>query len=255
MSAIMLFIGLAALVCSVIQLIRPIGRFGLNRRWHSIILFFVFIALMVARGFSLDADTEKKLEGYRQSDPDKYLSEIRKLRGDDFYLEEVQKLRPQLYSTEVEAVAKKRKEAAEAAERQKREEEETEAAEKKRENLRRIIIEQDKEAERILQERKNILNNLEKHVDLKKMDWWTDGFGSIMMADITLHNRSPITIKDIHIRCNLTASSGTLVGTAEKTIYDVVNSGQTKTFRKLNFGFIHEQAKRSGCSVVAAKPY
>lgn len=156
MTKLIFIVSTAAFFLSIIQIARPIGYFGLDRRWHSIILFFVFIALTGAYGFSLMADTEKELEGYRQSDPDKYLSEIRQLRGDKRYLEEVQKLRPQLYSTEVEAVAKKKKEKVEAAERQKREEEEEKAIEKQRENLRKIMKERDKESERLLNERKQM---------------------------------------------------------------------------------------------------
>jgi hypothetical protein len=73
-----------------------------------------------------------------------------------------------------------------------------------------------------------------------------------MMATFVIKNTSPFDIKDITIHCTNAAPSGTVIGSIDHTIYDLVKANSTKTFREVNMGFIHSQASSSGCHVVTA---
>lgn len=77
--------------------------------------------------------------------------------------------------------------------------------------------------------------------------WRKGGFGSVMVADITIKNGSKYTVKDFDIECELTANSGTPLNTVQKTIYEQLKPGAKKTVRDLSMGFINSQAARAGC--------
>jgi hypothetical protein len=74
--------------------------------------------------------------------------------------------------------------------------------------------------------------------------------GSLVFGDFTFKNTSPLDVKDISIRCNHYAASETLIDSSNRTIYDVVNANSTKTVRGINMGFIHSQAKKTGCEIL-----
>lgn len=75
-------------------------------------------------------------------------------------------------------------------------------------------------------------------------------FGSVLIIDITLHNRALSHLKDFEIECEVTGNSGTTIGTARKTLYEMVEARKTRKFRNVNMGFINAQAARFGCDVV-----
>lgn len=83
--------------------------------------------------------------------------------------------------------------------------------------------------------------------------WRADGFGSIMMASFTIKNDSSKDIKDIEIRCEHTAKSGTRIDSNVETIYDVVKAGTKRTFKEVNMGFIHSQVDSSSCNIKSFK--
>jgi hypothetical protein len=92
----------------------------------------------------------------------------------------------------------------------------------------------------------------EQFLEITKFSWTTEGFGSFMVADFTIKNSSAHDIKDITVRCTHAAPSGTVIDSNERTIYEVVQSNKTRSFRKFHMGFIHSQAKSSGCKIVSA---
>ena len=77
-------------------------------------------------------------------------------------------------------------------------------------------------------------------------------FGNVLIIDITLRNRALSHLKDFEIACELTGNSGTTIGTARKTLHEMVEARKTRTFRDVNMGFINAQTARFGCDVVTA---
>ena len=58
-----------------------------------------------------------------------------------------------------------------------------------------------------------------KAIDVK-MTWEKGGFGSVLVADVTLTNKSAYPIKDVELFCALVAESGTELGRQRHTIYN-----------------------------------
>ncbi len=80
--------------------------------------------------------------------------------------------------------------------------------------------------------------------------WTTEGFGNIMEADFTIHNKSKYDIKDIEIECTHFAKSGTKIDSNERSIYEIVKNNSLKKFPKFSMGFIHSQANSSSCKII-----
>jgi hypothetical protein len=94
--------------------------------------------------------------------------------------------------------------------------------------------------------------NPEQFLEIAKFSWSKEGFGNVMLANFTIKNSSAFDLKDIAIRCTHAAPSGTVIDSNERTIYDIVKASSTRSFREFNMGFVHSQAKSSGCRVVSA---
>lgn len=77
--------------------------------------------------------------------------------------------------------------------------------------------------------------------------WQKGGFGAVMIADLTISNKSTLNVKDILITCNIHGASGTKIDTKSKTIYEKFPARQTKTISDVNFGFISDQANSVNC--------
>lgn len=93
---------------------------------------------------------------------------------------------------------------------------------------------------------------------IKNVRWHKGGFGSVMVADFTIENQSDQYIKDIQITCFAYGKSETLIDRNCRTIYENIPPKKTKTFRKINMGFIHSQTASVSCRIddwtVADKP-
>lgn len=79
--------------------------------------------------------------------------------------------------------------------------------------------------------------------------WSRGGFENVMMADFTITNPTPYTLKDIEITCEHSGSSGTRIDSNRRTIYEIVPAKGTKRIRNFNMGLIHSQAKSSACAI------
>jgi hypothetical protein len=80
-------------------------------------------------------------------------------------------------------------------------------------------------------------------------NWATSGFGTVMMADITITNPTPHSVKDVEIRCSTFGASGTKLGDLKQTIYELVKPKSTKKVKRVNMGFIHSQTDKVGCVI------
>jgi len=86
-------------------------------------------------------------------------------------------------------------------------------------------------------------------VELVGYRWRKGGFDNVMIATFTIENDSPVPIKDIGIDCQLSAESGTVLGHATNTIYQIVPANGRKTVTDFNMGFIHSQTANAYCEL------
>lgn len=93
----------------------------------------------------------------------------------------------------------------------------------------------------------------EKFIKIVDFSWQKGGFGSVMLVKFTIKNTAPIDIKDVSIRCEHSAPSGTLIDSNEHTVYEIFKSGATRRLPKVNMGFIHSQATSSSCIATSAR--
>lgn len=91
-------------------------------------------------------------------------------------------------------------------------------------------------------------------LELIGFQWEKDGFGSVMTASFQIRNNGPKALKDIEIQAIHYAPSGTRIDSNSRTIYEVIQPGETKAFEKFNMGFIHSQADRSEARLKSAVP-
>jgi hypothetical protein len=96
----------------------------------------------------------------------------------------------------------------------------------------------------------NYLANPETYVVIEDFSWTKQGFGNIMEANFTIKNSLPWAVKDIEIRCEHDAPSGTTIDSTTRTIYERFEANKSRRIAKFSMGFIHSQANRSGCRIV-----
>jgi hypothetical protein len=79
--------------------------------------------------------------------------------------------------------------------------------------------------------------------------WTTEGFGTVMKANLQIKNNSTSDIKDIQIQCDHFAKSGTKIDSNNRTIYEIINAKSSKRFFKYNMGFIRDQVHSTYCYI------
>lgn len=76
-----------------------------------------------------------------------------------------------------------------------------------------------------------------------------EGFGNVLVMDMTVRNRSLSNLKDFVIVCEAMGASGTVISTAKRTLFEVVKARSEKSFKDINMGFIDPQSKKSNCEI------
>ncbi|MBD8638203.1 hypothetical protein [Sphingomonas sp. CFBP 13733] len=76
-----------------------------------------------------------------------------------------------------------------------------------------------------------------------------EGFGNVLVVDITLRNDALSNLKNFQITCESKGHSGTVVDSNTQTLYEIVDARSTRTFRKVNMGLLHSQAASTHCTV------
>lgn len=84
---------------------------------------------------------------------------------------------------------------------------------------------------------------------IKSFRWWREGFDTILMADLVVENKGRHGVRDFEVRCSGYAPSGTRIDGNKQVIYETVPAGKTKSFKKVNMGFLHGQVEKVGCYV------
>lgn len=87
---------------------------------------------------------------------------------------------------------------------------------------------------------------------VESFSWGKSGFGNVALVTIAIENANEFAVKDISILCSFDAPSGTHLSSVSHVIYDTIKPAATRTFSKVNIGFIHSQAKSASCRVERA---
>ncbi len=91
--------------------------------------------------------------------------------------------------------------------------------------------------------------NPEEGAVVEKVRGRKEGFGNVLVVDITLRNDALSNLKDFQITCESKGHSGTVVDSNTRVLYEVVDARSTRTFRKVNMGLLHSQAASTHCTV------
>lgn len=84
--------------------------------------------------------------------------------------------------------------------------------------------------------------------DIKiKLNPSREGFGAVLVANVVVGNPTQYTVKDIVIECETLGASGTQIGTARQTIYQIFPAMKTTPANEVNFGFINSQVEGLRC--------
>ena len=78
----------------------------------------------------------------------------------------------------------------------------------------------------------------------------TGGFDMVMIADFTITNNTKQPVKDIEIVCNGYSETKTKIDSNTRTVYKVINPGQTITINDFNMGFIQSAVQSERCKTV-----
>jgi hypothetical protein len=77
-----------------------------------------------------------------------------------------------------------------------------------------------------------------------------EGFGNLLITDITINNKSKHTLKDITIIINTFGPSGTLLERSQHTLFETFRPFTEKTIPNFNAGFTNQQASKLSSSIV-----
>lgn len=88
-------------------------------------------------------------------------------------------------------------------------------------------------------------------VKLEDMNWRLGGFDTVMIASFKIKNDRKVWIKDIVVKCDVTAASGTVLDSPTKTVFQSIGPGQSVKIRDLSVGFVRDasQAQSANCYV------
>jgi len=89
----------------------------------------------------------------------------------------------------------------------------------------------------------------EQGAQLVKFVGRKEGFGNVLVIDVTIRNDSLSNLKDFQIVCESMGPSGTVTDQNTRVLYGVVEARKTRTFRKLNMGLVNQQSVNADCRV------
>jgi len=94
--------------------------------------------------------------------------------------------------------------------------------------------------------------------ELVDFTWEKGGFGTVMMANFTIRNNSPIDVADFKIHCERDTDAGVVLDDNAGTAYGVVKAHTTKRIPNVNMGFLSEQGgkartTKTNCEILSLK--
>jgi PAS domain S-box-containing protein len=88
--------------------------------------------------------------------------------------------------------------------------------------------------------------------------WEKGGFGTVMMANFTIRNDSPVDVADFKIRCEHLDSNGVVVDQNSGTAFGIVKAHATIRISSVNMGFLNPQTgtsrtAKTNCEILGLK--
>ena len=75
------------------------------------------------------------------------------------------------------------------------------------------------------------------------------GFGNVLEVTMRITNRNRYAIKDVTVRCEHAARSGSVIDYNSRTVYEKIGPSENTIVQNFNMGFINTQATKSACEV------
>jgi hypothetical protein len=76
---------------------------------------------------------------------------------------------------------------------------------------------------------------------LVEFSWQKGGFGTVMMANFTIRNDSPVDVADFKIRCDHYSADGVVLDQNAGTAFGIVRAHATARIPDINMGFLNSQ--------------
>ncbi len=88
--------------------------------------------------------------------------------------------------------------------------------------------------------------------------WEKGGFGTVMMANFTIRNDSPVDVADVKIRCEHYGASGVVLDQNAGTAFGVVKAHSTTRIPSVNMGFLNapvgnSRTTKTDCEILSIK--
>jgi hypothetical protein len=77
---------------------------------------------------------------------------------------------------------------------------------------------------------------------LVDFSWQKGGFGTVMIANFTVRNDSPVDVGDLKIKCENYAASGVLLDQNDGTAFAIVKAHATTRIPNVNMGFLNSES-------------
>lgn len=90
------------------------------------------------------------------------------------------------------------------------------------------------------------------NIQVSDYRWYTGGFDTVLLMDGTITNKSEYPVKDLLFSCVHYAKSGSPIDHSNKTLYLLVEVGETLSFTEFNMGFLHPQVSDTACKITSA---
>jgi PAS domain S-box-containing protein len=93
---------------------------------------------------------------------------------------------------------------------------------------------------------------------LVDFSWQKGGFGTVMIANFTVRNDSPVDVGDLKIQCENYAASGVLVDHNDGTAFAIVKAHATTRIPNVNMGFLNSESgtsrtTKTDCEILGLK--
>ncbi len=89
-------------------------------------------------------------------------------------------------------------------------------------------------------------------MNVVKVDWRREGFGLTAAVDVSVRNNNTYTVRVDRVSCRFRNSAGETEDHAQG-VYDIIQPRTEKVIRNVALGFVSEQDKGLGCSVIGAR--
>jgi PAS domain S-box-containing protein len=88
--------------------------------------------------------------------------------------------------------------------------------------------------------------------------WQKGGFGTVMIANFTVRNDSPVDVGDLKIRCEHYAASGVVLDQNDGTAFAIVKANATTRIPNVNMGFLNSESgtsrtTKTDCEILSLK--